>query len=132
VAEGDALILLGLADINHEEKGSMNVKAVFLVFCLIIGWPWVSFSQQGNQPKIENTLNTPKNARLEELLVCPPCLESYSDTAKSFSVEVVTIPSGEITLHGELYLPKEQGPYPAVIYMHGGGNNYNMFRRHFS
>jgi carboxymethylenebutenolidase len=33
--------------------------------------------------------------------------------------EIVTFPSGEITLHGSLYKPKGQGPFPAVIYNHG-------------
>jgi pimeloyl-ACP methyl ester carboxylesterase len=38
----------------------------------------------------------------------------------------VIIPSGDIELAGELYLPKFTGPYPAIIYIHGGGNNYDM------
>src|ERR1700741_3937937 len=33
--------------------------------------------------------------------------------------ETVTFPSGEITLHGELYRPEGTGPFPAVIYNHG-------------
>jgi len=33
--------------------------------------------------------------------------------------EVVTFPSGEITLHGALYKPAGQGPFPAVVYNHG-------------
>jgi carboxymethylenebutenolidase len=33
--------------------------------------------------------------------------------------EVVTFPSGEITLHGVLYQPPGPGPFPAVVYNHG-------------
>jgi hypothetical protein len=33
--------------------------------------------------------------------------------------EVVTFPSGELTLHGALYKPAGKGPIPAVIYNHG-------------
>ena len=33
--------------------------------------------------------------------------------------EVVTFPSGQLTLHGALYKPDGKGPFPAVIYNHG-------------
>ena len=33
--------------------------------------------------------------------------------------EVVTFPSGELTLHGVLYKPDGVGPFPAVVYNHG-------------
>ncbi|HET9180534.1 MAG TPA: hypothetical protein VFP59_00245 [Candidatus Angelobacter sp.] len=32
---------------------------------------------------------------------------------------VVTFPSGNLTLHGVLYMPKGKGPFPAVVYKHG-------------
>jgi len=35
------------------------------------------------------------------------------------AAEIVTFPSGEITLHGVLYRPEGTGPFPAVIYNHG-------------
>ena len=35
------------------------------------------------------------------------------------AAEVVTFPSGEITLHGTLYRPAGKGPFPAIIYNHG-------------
>lgn len=34
--------------------------------------------------------------------------------------EVVTFPSGELILHGVLYKPDGVGPFPAVVYNHGG------------
>jgi len=37
----------------------------------------------------------------------------------SFSQEVVTFPSGTLTLRGVVYKPKGRGPFPAVIYNHG-------------
>ncbi len=33
--------------------------------------------------------------------------------------DVVTFPSGNITLHGVLYKPAGNGPFPAVVYNHG-------------
>lgn len=33
--------------------------------------------------------------------------------------EVVSFPSGELTLHGVLYKPEGAGPFPAVVYNHG-------------
>jgi dienelactone hydrolase len=36
-----------------------------------------------------------------------------------FTPDVVTFPSGEITLHGVVYKPEGQGPFPAVVYNHG-------------
>src|ERR1035438_6701090 len=36
-----------------------------------------------------------------------------------FAGDIVTFPSGEITLHGELYKPAGGGPFPAVVYNHG-------------
>jgi carboxymethylenebutenolidase len=34
-------------------------------------------------------------------------------------VETVTFPSGQLTLHGDLFKPEGPGPFPAVIYNHG-------------
>ncbi|PYT81642.1 MAG: hypothetical protein DMG40_08815 [Acidobacteria bacterium] len=34
--------------------------------------------------------------------------------------EVVTFPSGDLSLHGTLYKPSGAGPFPAVVYNHGG------------
>ncbi len=33
--------------------------------------------------------------------------------------DVVTFPSGDITLHGVVYKPKGTGPFPAIVYNHG-------------
>jgi len=33
--------------------------------------------------------------------------------------EVISFPSGQITLHGALYKPTGKGPFPAVVYNHG-------------
>jgi dienelactone hydrolase len=38
--------------------------------------------------------------------------------------EVVTVPSGKLTLHGVLHKPDGPGPFPAVVYNHGSGRNY--------
>jgi carboxymethylenebutenolidase len=39
--------------------------------------------------------------------------------AVSARAEVVTFPSGRLTLHGVIYRPEGAGPFPAVIYNHG-------------
>ena len=39
--------------------------------------------------------------------------------AASSGGQVVTFPSGLLTLHGVLYRPKGPGPFPAVVYNHG-------------
>lgn len=105
----------------------MNVKAAFLVVCLLISWSCVSFCKQGNKSDTGVTTRVAMKERIEELLVCPDCLDSFSETAKSYYiVEEVTISGGDITLHGELYLPNRPGPHPGIVYMHGGGNNYDV------
>lgn len=38
------------------------------------------------------------------------------------AVGVVTFPSGNLTLHGVLYLPEGKGPFPAVLYNHGSAH----------
>jgi dipeptidyl aminopeptidase/acylaminoacyl peptidase len=45
------------------------------------------------------------------LSMISPFLMSASD--------VVTFPSGDLTLHGELYKPEGKGPFPAIVYNHG-------------
>jgi dipeptidyl aminopeptidase/acylaminoacyl peptidase len=35
------------------------------------------------------------------------------------NADIVTFPSGEITLHGVLYKPEGTGPFPAIVYNHG-------------
>ena len=36
-----------------------------------------------------------------------------------FAADIVAFPSGELTLHGVLYKPEGDGPFPAVVYNHG-------------
>jgi carboxymethylenebutenolidase len=37
----------------------------------------------------------------------------------SFTKDVVTFPSGSLTLHGMIFRPDGKGPFPAVVYNHG-------------
>jgi len=39
--------------------------------------------------------------------------------SRSSQSEVITFPSGKLTLYGVLYKPKGAGPFPAVVYNHG-------------
>jgi hypothetical protein len=43
------------------------------------------------------------------------------------AADIVTFPSGEITLHGVVYRPEGRGPFPAVVYNHGSAAG--MLRR---
>ena len=40
-------------------------------------------------------------------------------TALFSDAEVVSFPSGQLTLKGALYKPQGTGPFPAVVYNHG-------------
>jgi dipeptidyl aminopeptidase/acylaminoacyl peptidase len=51
------------------------------------------------------------------LLLASPLL--LSSAARSSEGEVVSFPSGELTLHGVLYKPEGRVPFPAVVYNHG-------------
>jgi carboxymethylenebutenolidase len=55
-------------------------------------------------------MNKPYFSALFALLLLPLVLSG---------TETVTFPSGDITLHGVLYKPEGNGPFPAVIYNHG-------------
>src|SRR5476649_207774 len=35
------------------------------------------------------------------------------------AADIVTFPSGQLTLHGVVYKPEGAGPFPAVVYNHG-------------
>jgi dipeptidyl aminopeptidase/acylaminoacyl peptidase len=37
----------------------------------------------------------------------------------SAQAEIITFPSGRLTLHGVIYKPEGSGPFPAIIYNHG-------------
>jgi len=102
----------------------MNVKTISLVFCLFICWFHLSFSQDDNESNLGITSGIAKKERIDELLVRPACLGNYRNSTNSYIIEKVTIPSGDIELHGELFLPNRPGPHPAIVYMHGGGNDY--------
>jgi len=49
----------------------------------------------------------------------PSPREEPLQSISSDGQEVVTFPSGELTLHGVLYKPEGPGPFPAVVYNHG-------------
>jgi carboxymethylenebutenolidase len=49
----------------------------------------------------------------------PLCVTRGAVSVPASGPEVVTFPSGNVTLHGYLYKPAGRGPFPAVIYNHG-------------
>lgn len=104
----------------------MNAKAALLILGLLASCPLISNCRQGNEHEISATSGIASKERVQEMLVRPSCLESFSPAAKSYDKEDVIIPSDGIELRGKLYLPKEPGLHPAIIYMHGGGNDYDL------
>jgi uncharacterized protein len=76
------------------------------------------------EPVISNSAENQR--RLAELLTPVSCLTDYVDTAVAVHGEKVRIPSGGIELAGTLYVPPGPGVHPAVVFMHGGGNDYRL------
>jgi carboxymethylenebutenolidase len=58
-------------------------------------------------------------------LLCHPLL-LFLVALVSPVAQVVAFPSGNLTLHGYLYKPIGEGPFPAVVYNHGSApGNYS-------
>lgn len=43
----------------------------------------------------------------------------FSSVAFAMEPKIVSFPSGDLTLRGELFLPQGKGPFPVVLYNHG-------------
>jgi carboxymethylenebutenolidase len=65
-------------------------------------------------PTIHRDQSMGKRRVLIFSLLLSPLVLSAADAA-----DIVTFPSGDITLHGVLYKPEGGGPFPAVVYNHG-------------
>ena len=104
----------------------MRMKIAFLISAGLLIVMLASYCQQGKKHDTSDTTLIASEQRIEELLAGPPCLENFSRDVNSFDIEDVIIASGDIKLQGKLYLPRMPGPHPAIIYMHGGGNNYEL------
>ena len=61
-----------------------------------------------------------------KLLTRPLCFASHSDTIQTYLIKDCVIPSGEISLSAQLYLPSEMGKYPLVILVPGGFNETEL------
>src|SRR5256885_11068059 len=53
------------------------------------------------------------------MLACLAALCGLPLLAFAASSDVVTFPSGALTLHGVLFKPPGDGPFPAIVYNHG-------------
>ena len=51
----------------------------------------------------------------------PTCLTAEEDTANAFHVETLRFERDGVALAGRLFMPREPGPHPAVVLLHGGG-----------
>jgi pimeloyl-ACP methyl ester carboxylesterase len=63
---------------------------------------------------------------VERLLAKPVCFESSSDFDGRGDVHEFPVVSSGITLSAELYLPRGDGPWPAVILVPGGFNETDL------
>ena len=63
---------------------------------------------------------------VQQLLIKPPYLASYSDSVITYVVARLSIPSHGIYLWAELYLPSRTGTYPLLILTHGGFNEFDL------
>jgi len=63
---------------------------------------------------------------VERLLLRPACFESLPDPRGWARIESLPIPSNGITLSADLYLPRGEGPWPAVILVPGGFNETEL------
>jgi pimeloyl-ACP methyl ester carboxylesterase len=102
-----------------------SITSLLLVFTILFFAP-VSHSWQRERLTIKSDNAIVSEERLKKLLTRPSCLKSFSRQDSTYEVQEVTITSGDIKLAGKLFLPKSAGPFPAVVFMHGGGNNYEM------
>ncbi|MFH2035985.1 MAG: alpha/beta hydrolase [Candidatus Zixiibacteriota bacterium] len=101
-----------------------DLKLLIVIFLIFL--PGIIYCQQIDTDIIQLISEKSSKDRIDELLNCPSCLKNNSDSAKQYTVENVIFPSGDILLNGELYLPVGSGPFPGIVFMHGGGNNYEM------
>lgn len=58
----------------------------------------------------------------------PECLDSFSEEEALFKAEPVSFRSDDVELKGHLYMPTGEGPFPAIVVMHGGGSNPAVLR----
>ncbi len=57
-----------------------------------------------------------------------PCFKRFSDEEADYKTEKVSFSHDDVLISGTLYSPKEEGEYPAMIVMPGGGNNVTALR----
>jgi hypothetical protein len=50
-------------------------------------------------------------------------LQRVKAVAQPYSVEPLRIESGDASLAGEVYLPRGEGPFPGVVFIHGSGDS---------
>ncbi len=79
------------------------------------------------QNTIEKRSHILDDAKVASLLLKPECLNTYIDTVKDYTVEILSIPSNGIYLYAELYIPSGgNSNYPLVILTHGGFNEFDI------
>jgi carboxymethylenebutenolidase len=54
-----------------------------------------------------------------------PDVHPGNESVNSAAVDTVTFNSGELTLTGVLWRPEGEGPFPAVLFNHGSGEDYS-------
>lgn len=77
----------------------------------------------GNKIDLEGLTMKKALSVLLWLIVAVSVVSLITDLKVSIAAQPnkVTFPSGELVLHGDLYKPEGAGPFPGVIWYHGGG-----------
>lgn len=109
------------------------------LICLILAFTLVAKSVIGqHSDSVFNQTHIYDSLQLEALLKKPACLEGYfpnqtgyltkidstenGTTDTTFTIQQIQVLSGDVYIHGWLYLPLGNEKYPLIILTNGGGN----------
>jgi len=105
----------------------------YIVITAIISIAILSSNVYGQESNKDSDKNNPVIAThrltaedVERLLARPACLESAPEGDEWSRIEDFPVSSRGITLSAKLYVPTEEGPWPAVILVPGGFNETEL------
>jgi dienelactone hydrolase len=94
-----------------------------LLFCFAFWHTQQEISAADEKAKSDNILSSEEVATL---LARPECFGSPGDTSHPYIIKDYSIPSKGIELSARLYLPSEEGHWPAAILVPGGFNETEL------
>jgi pimeloyl-ACP methyl ester carboxylesterase len=102
----------GLAD---EPLASVRMSGDSVAFELATDLGVLTFAGSRHQDRIAGRMRM-------GALDYPFELSPDTATGQAWRREDVTIPAGDVTLAGSLFLPEGPGPFPAAVFLHGSGD----------